>query len=77
MVLLKHLRNICRTLKTPLINCETNLILTWSTKCVIPSGDAANQATTFGTTDAKLYVPVPTNIKQLYQLMIVQNYYNS
>ena len=42
-----------------LINCETNLILTWSKNCVISSA-AANQATTFQITDTKLYVPVVT-----------------
>ena len=35
MVPLKYLSNFCRTLEMPLINCETNLILTWSEKCVI------------------------------------------
>ena len=38
-----------------LINCETNLILTWSDKCVL-SNDT--KATTFAITDTKLYVPV-------------------
>ena len=42
-----------------LINCEIDLILTWSVNCVI-SNAAANQATTFAITDAKLYVPVVT-----------------
>ena len=42
-----------------LINCEIDLILTWSVNCVISSA-AANQATTFAITDAKLYVPVVT-----------------
>ena len=30
MVPLKHLSNLWRTLEMPLINCEVNLILTWS-----------------------------------------------
>ena len=34
---LKHLSNFWRTLDIPLINCEINLILTWSEKCVITS----------------------------------------
>ena len=38
-----------------LINCEINLILTWSDKCVL-SNDT--KATTFAITDTKLYVPV-------------------
>ena len=55
-----------------LINCEINLILTWSTNCVI-SNAAANQETTFATTDTKLYVLVATlsvqdNAKLLQQL---------
>ena len=32
---LKYLSNIWRTLKMLLINCEINLILTWSTDCAI------------------------------------------
>ena len=44
----------------PLINCEINLILTWSTNCVIVSANIANQNATFEVTDAKLYVPVVT-----------------
>ena len=37
MVLLKYLSNFWRTLEMPLINCDINLILTWSAKCVIAS----------------------------------------
>ena len=32
---LKYLSNFWRTLEMPLINCEANLILTWSSTCVI------------------------------------------
>ena len=32
---LKHLRNFWRTLDIPLINCEVNLIFTWSKNCVL------------------------------------------
>ena len=54
----------------PLINCEINLILTWSDKCVL-SNDT--KATTFAKTDTKLYVRVVTlstqdNAKLLEQL---------
>ena len=52
----------------PLINCEVNLILTWSSTCVISS---ATGETKFKITDTKLYVPVvPTqdNAKLLQQL---------
>ena len=44
----------------PLINCETNLILTWFANCVIVSSNNANQAATFAITNTKLYVPVVT-----------------
>ena len=35
MVPLKYLSNFWRTLEMPLINCEVNLILTWSLTCVL------------------------------------------
>ena len=35
MVPLKYLSNFWRTLEMPLINCEVNLILTWSLNCVL------------------------------------------
>ena len=54
----------------PLINCEVNLILTWSPTCVISS---ATGETKFKITETKLYVPVVTlstqdNAKLLQQL---------
>ena len=73
MVALKYVSNFWRTLETPLINGEINLILTWSEKCVIASNTVANQAKTFAITDTKLYVSVVTlsidvNKKLLQQL---------
>ena len=47
MVPLKYLSNFWRTLEIPLINCEVELILTWSTGCVIIYTDVANQNPTF------------------------------
>ena len=38
-----------------LINCEVNLILTWSPNYIV-STNKANQAALFAITDAKLYV---------------------
>ena len=35
VVPLKHLSNFWRTLSTPLINCEIELILTWSKSCAL------------------------------------------
>ena len=44
----------------PLINCEINLILTWSNRCFIIDNPIAGQEPTFKITDTKLYVPVVT-----------------
>ena len=41
----------------PLIKCEVNLILTWSSTCVITNSTGAG---TFEVTDTKFYVPVVT-----------------
>ena len=56
-----------------LINCEINLILTWSARCFIIDNPIAGQEPTFTITDTKLYVPVVTlstqeNAKLLEQL---------
>ena len=60
MVSLKYLSNFWRTLEMPLINCEVNLILTWSSTCVLVATNIPNQNSTFAITDTKLYVPVVT-----------------
>ena len=70
MAPLKYLSNFWRTLEMPLINSEVNLILTWSSTCVITNSTGAG---TFEITDTKLYVPVVTlstkeNAKLLQQL---------
>ena len=44
----------------PLINCEIELILTWSRNCVIISTNINNQIPTFTITEKNLYVPVVT-----------------
>ena len=53
-----------------LLNCEVNLILTWSSTCLITNSTGAG---TFEITDTKLYVPAVTlstqdNSKLLQQL---------
>ena len=73
MVPLKYLSKFWRTLEMPLINCEVNLIFTWSSTCVMAAVGDANQAATFAITNTKLYVPVVTlstqeNTKFLQQL---------
>ena len=57
MVPLKYLSNFWRTPEMPLINCEVNLILTWSSTCVITNSTGAE---IFEIADTKLYVPVVT-----------------
>ena len=44
----------------PLINCEINLILTWSDRCFIIDNPIDDQAPLFKITGTKLYVPVET-----------------
>ena len=71
MELIKYLSNIWRTTEMPLINCETDLDLSWSKNCILAVTDIANQVITFSIT--KLYVPVVTlstqdNAKLLEQL---------
>ena len=58
MVPLKYLSNFWRTLEMLLINCEVELILTWSSNCVIIYTDVANRNPTFTITETNLYVPV-------------------
>ena len=73
IVPLKYLSNFCRTLEIPLINCEVELILTWSADCVIIYTNIDGQVPTFPITETNLYVPIVTlstqdNSKLLPQL---------
>ena len=73
MVPLKYLKMFWRTLQMPLINCEIELILTWSKGCVIIYTNVDDQVPTFTTTKINLYVPIVTlstqdNSKLLPQL---------
>ena len=60
MVPLKYLSNFWRTLEMSLINCEVDLILTWSANCIIVYTNVTNQGVTFEITETNLYVPVVT-----------------
>ena len=60
MVPLKLLSNFWGTLEMPLINCEVELILTWSENCVIMNTNVANQNPTFTITETNLYAPAVT-----------------
>ena len=64
MVPIKYFSSFWRNLEMPLINCEVNLILTWSEKYVIVSINVANQNVIFTITYTKLYVPVITLSQQ-------------
>ena len=61
MIPLKYLSNFGKTLEIPLINFEVNLILTWSSICVITNSTDAER---FAITDTKHYVPVITLSRQ-------------
>ena len=70
MVQLKCLGNFWRTIEMPLINCEVNLILAWSSTCVFINCTGEGK---FKITDTKLYVPfvalsTQDNAKLLEQL---------
>ena len=54
MVPLKYLSNFWRTREMSFVNCEINLIVTWSKKRVIVSINVANQNATLEITDTKL-----------------------
>ena len=45
----------------PLINCKINLILTWSTDCIV---SAAIEARKLAITNTKTYTPVVTVLTQ-------------
>ena len=60
MVPLKYLSNFWKALEMWLINCEINLILTWSANCFIIDAPVNNQVPTFTLTDTKLFVPAVT-----------------
>ena len=70
---LKRVSNFWRTREVLLINCEIDLILTWSANYVTVSNAVANRSATFAISDTKLYIPVVTlstqdNVKLLHQL---------
>ena len=70
IVPLKYLCIFWRALEMQLINCEINLILTWSKDCVITNSTGEGK---FAITEKKLYVPIVTlstkdNEKLLQQL---------
>ena len=70
IVPLKYLSKFWRTLEMPLINCEVNLILTWSKDCVITNSTGTR---IFAITETKRYARIITlstedNAKLLQEL---------
>ena len=59
MVPFKYLSNFWKNLEMLLINCQINIDLNWSEKCVVVASNA-DQITTFSITDTKLFVQVVT-----------------
>ena len=67
VITLKHLSNFWRGLNILLVNCEVELILTWTKNCALADMTVANNPPTgleFQITDTKLYVPVVTLSKE-------------
>ena len=69
MVPLKYLSNFWRTLEMPIINCQVELILTWSKNCVITNSTGEGK---FVIIETKLYVPVVTLSTQDYVKLLQQ-----
>ena len=72
---LKYFSIFLRTIEMLLINCEVNVFLTWSEKCIIVPGNYGNREPKWAKTDTRLYVPVVTlsaqnNEKLLHRLKI-------
>ena len=61
----KYSSSFRRTLEIPLINCEINLVLTWSSTCVITNSTTAGR---FPITGIELVVSIQDNAKLLQQL---------
>ena len=57
IVTVKYLTNFWRTLEIPLIICKINLILTWSSTCVVTNSTGAGKS---AITDTKPYLPLVT-----------------
>ena len=60
MLPLKYLSNFWRNREMPLINCEMNLIPTWSTNWFTIDVSVENKVQTFTITDTKPFVLVVT-----------------
>ena len=75
IVPLTYLSNLWRTLEIPLINCEVNLILTWSSTCVITNSTGAGKFKITDTTqdNSKLLQQLKSGFKRTVTRIIIQN----
>ena len=65
--------------KIPLINCEVELILTWSKNCVLVDMTEANHPPDeleFKIADTKLYVPLVTLSKEIDIKVLEQTFFD-
>ena len=80
---LKYLSNFWKSLNIPLINCELELIVTWSKSCILADMTRKNaqgnnpaivppRGLQFKITDTKLYVPAATLSKENYIKLLEQ-----
>ena len=69
IVPLKYLSNFSRTLEMLLINCEVNLISTWSSTCIITNSVGAGR---FAIIDRKRFVPIVTLSTQDHTKLLQQ-----
>ena len=85
---LKYLSIFWKSLDLPLINCETELHLSWTNDCVLIEQNNNIAGVNFVITNTKLYVPVVTlyindnnsfieNLKQGFKITISWNKYRS
>ena len=72
MAPLEYVSTFLRTLEMPLINCEINILLTWSEECIIVTGDYGNRKPKFAIADTKLYVHVVTLSAQDNEKLLVK-----
>ena len=68
VVPLKYLSNFWQTLEMPLISCEINLILTWSSTCVITNSAGAWKASVTDTNVPAVTLTSQGNAKFLQHL---------
>ena len=76
---LKHLSNFWGTLDIPLINCEINLILAWSKKCILIDKTMQAAASALRDDLARPAINVPTDAtfkitetNYMYHLLLYQ-----